>query len=112
MCVNRKAPICCSPPHSLFLKNLFEIENDVVSESEMWATNYSAWHLRDIYELSFKFRTQKQEKVTHDLLEELETKIRRFENDLDEENSEEDYLRWTKKREELKKEGGRWVKNW
>lgn len=47
--------------------------------------------LKPLYELSFKFRTKKQERVEHDNLESLKKRAKLYEEGLDEEMTEEDY---------------------
>lgn len=50
--------------------------------------------LKPLFELSFKFRTEKQEKTTHDSIKSLKEMVRSYEEGFDEESSEEDYNGW------------------
>ncbi len=59
--------------------------------------------LKPIYELSFKFRTQKQERAIHDSLKSLKDNLKLYEAGLDDESSEEDYYRWIKAIKEIEK---------
>ncbi|MDP3026388.1 MAG: hypothetical protein Q8N63_01675 [Nanoarchaeota archaeon] len=59
--------------------------------------------LKPLYELSFKFRTQKQEKAIHDSIKSLKDRIKLFEIGLDDESSEEDYYRWIEAVKEIEK---------
>jgi len=57
--------------------------------------------LKPLYELSFKFRTQKQEQAIHDSLKSLKDRVKLYEMGLDNESFEEDYYRWIKAIKEI-----------
>ena len=50
--------------------------------------------LKQLYLLSFKFRTKEQEKVTHDSKELYQKKMKSYELGFDTESTDEDYQRW------------------